>query len=141
MLIGYSQKPTLLFFQFLPIILKFMPIMLILCKEKRKPHTVVQQKSHCTCRKGVITGHSSSISVRMNLGCWNLTMTATLCHSYTLTTWFVYQRLHYSFTPLPLFRNYVRCSCIPIMSEIMPVYCAQAYMTWLGPPTLNIMYL
>ena len=28
-----------------------------------KPHTGVQQKSHCTCRKGVITGDSSSISV------------------------------------------------------------------------------
>ena len=40
-----------------------MPVMLILRKEKMKPHTVVQQKSHCTCRKGAITGDSSSIYV------------------------------------------------------------------------------
>ena len=71
-LFSNSQKPSLLFFQFLPIILKFMPVMLLLCKQKMKPHAVVQQKSHCTCRKGVITGDSSSMHVRMNLGCWNL---------------------------------------------------------------------
>ena len=62
-LFSNSQKISLLFFQFLPIILKFLPVMLILCKQKMKPHTVVQQKSHCTCRKGVITGDSSLISV------------------------------------------------------------------------------
>ena len=62
-LFSNSQKPSLLFFQFLPIILKFLPVMLILCKQKMKPHTVVQQKSHCMCRKGVITGDSSLISV------------------------------------------------------------------------------
>ena len=62
-LFSNSQKPSLLFFRFLPIILKFMPVMLILRKEKKNTHTVVQQKSHCTCRKGVITGDSSSIYV------------------------------------------------------------------------------
>ena len=44
-LFSNSQKPSLLFFQFLPIILKFMPVMLILRKEKMKPHTVVQQNN------------------------------------------------------------------------------------------------
>ena len=54
-------------------------------------------------------------------------MRATLRHSYSLTTWFVH---HYSFMPLPLFQNYARCSCIPIMPEIMPAYCAQACLSY-----------
>ena len=38
-LFSNSQKPSLLFFQFLPIILKFMPVMLILRKEKNIKNT------------------------------------------------------------------------------------------------------
>ena len=125
-LFSNSQKPSLLFFQFLPIILKFLPVILILCKQKMKPHTVVQQKSHCTCRKGVITGDSSLISVLDELRLLELKLRELHRHSYMLTTWFVHLHLYHSFTPLPLFRNYARCSCVPIMPEIMPAYCAQA---------------
>ena len=78
-LFSNSQKLILLFFQFLPIILNFLPVMLILRKQKMKPHTVVQQKSHCTCRKGVIPAIPYRYLCWMNLGCWNLSY-----ESYTL---------------------------------------------------------
>ena len=48
-LFSNSQKPSLLFFQFLPIILKFRPIMLILCKQKMKPHTLPLFQNYARC--------------------------------------------------------------------------------------------
>ena len=84
-LFSNSQKLSLLFFQFLPIILKFLPATLILCKPKMKPHTVLQQKSHCTCRKGVITGDSYRYLCWMNLGCWHVSYesyTPPFVHAY-----------------------------------------------------------
>ena len=135
-LFSNSQKPTcsLLSLQFLPLFSSFC----LLCSyymymymyvKLMKPHTAVQQKAMAIPHQYLCW---------MSLGCWNLSYenyTPPLVHAYHVVPAPI--SLHCSFTPLTLFRNYARSSCIPIMVEIVPAYCAQAYMR-LTPTTCTV---